>query len=210
MKLYSYWRSSCSWRVRIALHYKGISFDTIPVHLTKDGGRQHSAEFRAQNPLSQVPALVLEDGAVLTQSLAILEYLEEKWSTPSILPKDKVLRYRARQLAEIVNAGIQPLQNLAVLQHLTSLDDDAKKWARSVISKGLAAMEVIAQQTAGKFLVGDVVSIADICLIPQLYNARRFNVDMSLFSRLRAIEAATIDLPAFVSAHPDNQPDAVK
>lgn len=213
MKLYGYWRSSSAWRVRIALHHKGLSFENIPVHLVNDGGQQRKPEHTARNPMAQVPVLTVEHlGAEhhLSQSLAILEYLEEVHPEPALLPADAVKRAQARQLAEMVNSGIQPLQNLRVLVTLESTYGvDRLAWGRSVIADGLAAIETVAARTAGDFLVGNDPTFADLCLVPQLYNARRFSVDLEPFFTLLAIEARCATLPAFQAAHPSQQPDAV-
>lgn len=210
MRLHSYWRSSCSYRVRIALNYKGLNYEYAPVHLVRDGGQQHQAQFLAKNPLAQVPTLdfILGGREVsLSQSLAILEYLDERYPQPPLLPKNLFLRARARQLAEIVNSGIQPLQNNYVLVELGRHDVDAGAWCRHFISRGLAGLERLASQTAGAFSVGDEPSMADVCLVPQLYNARRAGIDTASFATLAHIEAACSELEAFQKAHPDRQPD---
>ncbi|EPX61008.1 Maleylacetoacetate isomerase [Cystobacter fuscus DSM 2262] len=213
MRLYNYWRSSSSWRVRIALNLKGLSYEYVPVHLVKDGGEQHSEAYRALNPLSTVPLLeVTEGGRVhrLSQSMAILEYLEERHPSPALLPADPFLRGRARMLAEVVNSGIQPLQNLTVLQRVkTECNADDKAWAAHWIARGLAAFQAMAQETAGRYCVGDSVSFADACLVPQLYSARRFGVDLQPYGLLTRVEAACASLPAFQAAHAERQPDAV-
>lgn len=212
MKLYSYWRSSCSWRVRIALDLKGLAYEYAPVHLVKDGGEQHGEAYRAINPLRTVPTLELTEGGQvrrLSQSLAILEYLEERHPSPALLPADPYLRARARMLAETVNSGIQPLQNLAVLQRIKGeYKGDDKAWCAYWIERGLTAFQTAARETAGTYCVGNAVSFADICLVPQLYGARRFGVDLHPFELLTRIEAACASLPAFQAAHPDKQPDA--
>ncbi len=215
MIFYDYWRSSSAWRVRIALNIKQIAVERRPVNLAPQGdvGAQHQPEFRALNPLCQVPVLVL-DGApgpprTLTQSMAILEYLEERFPSPPLLPADPWLRARARQLGEMVNAGIQPMQNLSLLRRLEESGvAEPKELARHYIARGLGAIEAIAGETAGRFLVGDAVTIADLYLIPQLYSGRRFNVDLSPFPKLLQVEAACAALPAFTEAHADVQPDA--
>ncbi|HWE26667.1 MAG TPA: maleylacetoacetate isomerase [Polyangia bacterium] len=210
MKLYSYWRSSASWRVRIGLNYKGLDYEYVPVNLVREGGEQHKPEYHALNPMELVPALELDDGRLLSQSLAILEYLEETIATPPLLPRDAYLRARCRQLAELVNAGIQPLQNTGPQQRLKALGVDEVAWSRHFIAQGLAALAATAEQTAGKFLVGDTVTLADVCLVPQLYNARRFGVDLTLVPLLGRVEAACLELEAFQLAQPDRQPDAVQ
>ncbi|HEY0096670.1 MAG TPA: maleylacetoacetate isomerase [Archangium sp.] len=213
MKLHGYWRSSCSWRVRIALNLKGLSYEYVPVHLVKDGGQQHSEAYRALNPLRTVPTLEFTEGGRvhhLSQSLAILEYLEERHPSPALLPADPLLRARVRMLSEVVNSGIQPLQNLMVLQHVKSeWKGDDKAWAAHWIDRGLGALHAMAQETAGRYCVGDSVSFADVCLVPQLYSARRFGVDLQPYGLLTRVEAACASLPAFQAAHADRQPDAV-
>lgn len=212
MKLYGYWRSSSTWRVRIALAHKGIAYETAPVHLVRDGGEQHAEWFRAINPAEQVPVLEVElHGAPrrIGQSLAILSFLEEYHPEPAFLPVDLYERARARQLAELVNSGIQPLQNLVVIQKLQAMDQDAKAWCRDFIERGLHAYEGIVLETSGTFSVGDAPSWADACLVPQLYNARRFGLDLAPYPRILQIEEACLKLEAFRSTHPDRQPDAV-
>lgn len=206
MRLYAYWRSSTSWRVRIGLHHKGLPFEIVSVHLRH--GEQHSDDHVGRNPMHQVPVLELDDGTRLTQSIAILEWLEETHPEPPLLPRDPLARQRVRQLAEVVNSGIQPPQNFALLQAISELGADKMAWGRDVIGRGLAALESMATETAGTYLVGDAVSIADACLVPQLYNGRRFGVDLDAFPTLLRVEAACADLPAFQAAHPDQQPDA--
>jgi maleylpyruvate isomerase len=210
MILYDYWRSSSAWRVRIALHWKGIAFERRVVNLIKDGGEQHAAEFEAMNPLGQVPVLVTDDGRAVAQSMAIIGYLEERFPTPPLLPPDAWLRARARQLAEMINNGTHPLQKLPVLDRVQAGGLDRNEWARHFIARGLAALEAAARETAATFLVGDAVTLADAYLIPQLYNARRFNVDLAPLPTLVRIESACAALPAFAAAHPDAQSDAVQ
>jgi maleylpyruvate isomerase len=209
MILYDYWRSSSAWRVRIALHYKGLPFERRVVNLIKDGGEQHTEGFFALNPSRQVPVLI-PDGITrpIAQSMAIIAFLEEQFPTPALLPADPWLRARARQLAEMVNAGTQPLQNMSVLQQLRSLGVDAEEWARHFIARGLAALETAAQETAATFLVGDAPSIADVYLVPQLYNGRRWSVDLTPYPTLLRVEAMCSNLRAFAAAHPDVQSDA--
>lgn len=213
MKLYSYWRSSSSWRVRTALAFKGLDYEYESIHLLEQGGIQHSEAHKARNSMEQVPVLEVDiDGETrhLAQSMAILEFLEESHPEPALLPDDAFGRARARQLAEIVNSGIQPVQNLLLLQRLSrSFDVDAKAWCAPFIADGLVAYEKVARETAGDFSVGDKPSFADICLIPQMYNARRFKVDMSDMELLLQIEQNCMALDAFKAAHPDEQPDAV-
>jgi maleylpyruvate isomerase len=210
MKLYGFFRSTATWRVRIALAHKGIEHEYVPVHLRR--GEQHRPEFLEKNPIGHVPVLELTlDGRErrVAESIAILELLEELHPTPPLLPEDAFLRARARQLALLVASGIQPLQNTAVqLWVEQELHADAPAWARHWITRGLAAVETLTRETAGKFSVGDALSFADLCLVPQLHFARRVDVDLAPYPTLRAIDAACAPLPAFVRAHADNQPDA--
>jgi maleylpyruvate isomerase len=209
---YDYWRSSSAWRVRIALHFKGIAFERRPVDLLEDGGRQHAPAFRALNALGQVPVLVVDDArgpCPIAQSMAILAYLEETFPAPPLLPIDPWLRARARQMAEMMVGGIQPFHNLATLAHVRGLGaTDPNAWAGHFIARGLTALETTAAQTAGKFLVGDAPSWADLCLVPQLYAGRRFAVDLTPYPTLLRIEAAAATLPAFAAAHAEVQSDA--
>jgi len=203
-KLFSYWRSSCSWRVRIALALKGVDFETEAVHLVKDGGQQHAEDFKAKNPMAQIPVLVYE-GVPLTQSLAIIEFLEEKHPKPSLLPDDAVQRAKVRAVAETIASGIQPLQNLSVLQKIGS--EKKMGWAHDVIESGLAAVEKLVAETAGTYCFGNQVTVADLCLIPQIYNATRFKVDMKQFPTLSKIQSNCEQLEAFKVSHPNAQPD---
>lgn len=203
-KLFSYWRSSCSWRVRIALALKDVDYDTEAVHLIKDGGQQHAQEFKDKNPMSQIPVLQYE-GVNLTQSLAIINFLEEMHPKPSLLPHDPFKRAQARAIAETIASGIQPLQNLSVLQRIG--DEKKMEWAHDMIQKGMAAVEAMLEKTAGTYCVGDEVSIADLCLIPQIYNAQRFKVDLKPFPNLMKVNKNCEELDAFKKAHPNVQPD---
>ncbi|KAH7940943.1 hypothetical protein HPB49_008314 [Dermacentor silvarum] len=185
-------RSSCAYRVRIALAWKNVDYEYKAVNLIKDGGEQ------------QVPALE-HNGETFTQSLAIIEYLEEKYPEPRLLPKEPAQRAKVRAVAELIASGIQPLQNLNVLQRL----DESKRseWAVHFITKGFKALEATVSKTAGKYCVGDEVTIADACLVPQVYNANRFKIDMSQFPTLSRVSTALESLPAFKAAHPSCQPD---
>ncbi|QQR90526.1 MAG: maleylacetoacetate isomerase [Myxococcales bacterium] len=209
--LYSYWRSSCSWRVRIALHVKGIKHTIVPVHLMNEGGEQYTNEHHNRNPLQQVPVLEVTEQSntiCLAQSLAILEYLEERFTSPALLPQSPAARAKARQIAEMINAGTQPLQNLSVLKHLSEQGIDASNWAHHWINRGLVAVEKEAAKTAGNYCIGDTLSIADLCLVPQLYNARRYDVKVDAYPTLLKIEEHCTTLEAFKNAHPDKQVDA--
>jgi maleylpyruvate isomerase len=212
LTLFGYWRSSSAWRVRTALALKGLAYEYAAVHLLKDGGEQWKPEYLARNPQGMVPLLEIEEGGTrrsIGQSVAIIEYLDERVPEPALMPRDPWLRARTRQLVEIVNSSIQPLQNAIVLRHLANeLKTDDRAWGRHFIGRGLAALEKVVAETAGRFSVGDSVTTADVYLVPQLYNARRFEVDLAPFTRLLAIEAACNELPAFQAAHPDRQPDA--
>ena len=210
--LHNYWRSSASHRVRIALGLKGLPYDYVAVDITHRD--QHAEAYRSRNPLAQVPTLEIteDDGArrTITQSLPILEYLEERWPDPPLLPKDLYLRARTRMLAEIVNSGIQPLQNLSTTNKVKEFGGDPAAWVSPFISSGLAAFARVAAETAGTFCVGDAPTIADCCLVPQLASARRFNVDVAPLGALLEIEARCLAMPAFAAAAPAQQPDAVR
>lgn len=213
LQLYSYWRSSAAYRVRIGLNLKGLSYDTLPVHLVRDGGEQHKAEFRAANPQGLVP--VLRHGSrSFRQSMAILEYLDETWPSPPLLPSLARDRARVRALAQAVACEIHPLNNLRVLQHLENslgVDADAREqWVRHWIGEGFAAIEAMLAEhpSTGRYCEGDTPTLADCCLVPQVYNARRFKLDMTPYPTITRIEAECLALPAFEAARPENQPDA--
>jgi maleylpyruvate isomerase len=210
--LHNYWRSSASHRVRIGLGLKGLAFDYVAINIVKRD--QFADAYRDKNPMAQVPTLEIteDDGKVIaiSQSLPILEYLDERFAGAPLLPKDPYLRARARMLAEIVNSGIQPLQNLAVTKAVKDFGGDEKVWPRSFIADGLAAFERSARDVAGLFSIGDAPGIVDCCLIPQLASSRRFGVDAERFEQLVQIEQRCLALPAFANAVPDRQPDAVK
>lgn len=211
MTLHGYWRSTATWRVRVALAYKGIDHRIAPVDLARGDGEQHGAAHRRRNPMAQVPVLELEVGGEvvhLSQSLAILEYLEEVYPAPPLLPRDPLARARARQLAEVVNAGIQPLQNTGVQRHLGGLGVDAAAWVRHFVGRGLRALEEQVRPLAGRYCVGDDLSFADLALVPELAFARRFDVDLAGAPTLLRIEAACQGLACFQVAAPLRQPDA--
>ncbi|HEY2730259.1 MAG TPA: maleylacetoacetate isomerase [Polyangia bacterium] len=214
MKLYTFWRSNSPWRVRIALAWKGVPHDVVALDL--GAGQQHTDDFRGLNLAEQVPVLELDELGPegrprrITQSMAIIEYLEERYPTPPLLPSEPWARARARQLAEIVNSGIQPFQNLATTKKVQELGVDRQAWLEHFISRGLCVLERAARETAGTFLVGEAVTIADVYLVPQLYAARRFGVDLAPYPILARVDATCAALPAFQAAHADAQPDAVK
>ncbi|OZI44402.1 maleylacetoacetate isomerase [Bordetella genomosp. 5] len=213
MQLYGYFRSSAAYRVRIALNLKGLSYEYVPVHLLKDGGQQLSDTYRALNPAALVPTLV-DDGAALGQSLAIIEYLDETRPEVPLLPADALGRARVRGLAQAVACDTHPLNNLRVLKylkHTLQVSDDAKnEWYRHWVDVGLGALEAMLAQSddTGRFCHGDTPTVADLCLVPQVYNARRFGCDLSAFPTIERIDAACGELQAFVDAQPQNQPDA--
>ncbi|MET3434145.1 maleylpyruvate isomerase [Herbaspirillum seropedicae] len=211
--LYSYFRSSASYRVRIALHLKGLPYETVPVHLLNQGGEQLLPAFTEINPHALVPVLA-EEGHYLSQSLAMLELLEERHPTPSLLPGDAFQRAHIRALSLAIACDIHPLNNLRVLKYLKrelGMDDERKNaWIAHWINLGFTALErqLAADTTRGHFCVGDAPTMADCCLVPQIFNARRFEVDMAPYPTLCAIEQACHALPAFQQAHPAQQPDA--
>lgn len=211
--LYTYWRSSAAYRVRIGLELKGLAWEAWPVHLVRDGGEQHRDAYRALNPQQQVPTL-LHEGHVLTQSLAILEYLDERFPQVPLLPADAAGRARVRALAQLVACDIHPINNLRVMQYLErslQLPADARtQWTLHWIAEGFAAMEALLANSrdTGAFCHGDRPGLADICLLPQLYNAHRFGLDLAPYPTLRRIEAACQALDAFDRARPEHQLDA--
>ena len=208
MKLHGYFRSSAAYRVRIALNLKGIEVEHAAHRLRQ--GEQRSAEYLALNPQGLVPTLELGPAEVLSQSLAIIEWLDETRPEPPLLPSDPLRRARVRAFALAISCDIHPIQNLKVLNKLRSLgvgEDTVLGWAAWVNREGLEACEVLAAREPGPFCFGDTPSLADICLVPQLANARRFKVDVSLFPRLLTAEAAAMTLPAFLDAAPERQHD---
>ncbi len=213
LTLYSYFRSSAAYRVRIALNLKQLPFEQVAVHLLRDGGEQHQADYVARNPQHLVPTLVDGD-LTLTQSLAILEYLDELHPEPALLPPDAAARAYVRSLALAIACDIHPLNNLRVLQYLEQdLGCDAEQkhiWYRHWLDMGLAAVEaLLAKRPAHSvFCYGEAPGLADCVLVPQLYNARRFQCDVTAYPRMAAIEAACLSLPAFAQAAPEQQADA--
>jgi maleylacetoacetate isomerase len=204
-KLYHYWRSSSSWRVRWALAHKGIEPDYVAINLLGDDAE--SPAHRERSPMAVVPALELPGSSgtpiYLTESLAIIEWLEEMQPRPALLPRDPLLRARVRQLAEFINAGIQPLQNLGP-QFMYSDDPEKRKiWCRHWITQGLDAYEAVARTTAGRFSVGDNVTIADLCLVPQCYSARRYDLDIAQWPTIARVEAECLKLEPCKTTAPE-------
>ena len=210
MKLYTYFRSSAAYRARIALNIKGLAYETVPIHLIKDGGAQHSKQFRAVNPQGRVPALELDNGEILTQSLAIIEYLDEVHPKPPLLPADPVERAKVRAAADLIACDIHPLNNTSPLQYLRrelKLEQPTvDTWYHHWILLGFAALETMLEP--GPYSFGNNVTLADVCLVPQVANARRLKVPLDKFPNIVAIDAACMKLPAFDKARPENQPDA--
>ncbi|MGC1356075.1 MAG: maleylacetoacetate isomerase [Xanthobacteraceae bacterium] len=210
MKFYSYFRSSAAYRVRIALNLKGIAYDTIPIHLIKDGGRHRQAEYRAVNPQMRVPTLIAPTGEVLVQSLAIIEYLEEIEPDPPLLPKDPIARAHVRALADIVACDIHPMNNLGPLRYLKHQMHQEQPaidaWYHHWVVDGFTALETLVRP--GPYSFGADVTLADVFLIPQVANARRLKVPLEAFPNIVGIEAACLKLSAFDRARPENQPDA--
>jgi len=210
VKLYSYFRSSAAYRVRIALNLKGIAYEMAPVHLVKDGGHNKRPEFRAINPQMRVPVLVAPGGEHLLQSLAIIEYLDETQPEPPLLPKDPIGRAKARALADLIACDIHPLNNIGPLRYLKNeLHQEQSAidaWYHHWVISGFEALEALLWP--GPYACGKQVTIADLCLVPQVYNARRLKVPLEKFPKIVAVDAACMALPAFDRARPENQPDA--
>jgi maleylpyruvate isomerase len=210
MKLYSYFRSSAAYRTRIALNLKGILYETVPVHLTRAGGEQYGAEFAAVNPQKRVPVLALDSGDVLLQSLAIVEYLDELHPEPPLLPKDPVERAKVRAVAQIIACDIHPLNNSSALNYLRDplkADESAvRAWYQHWVVTGFSAVEALIKPAPYAF--GASVTLADICLVPQVVNAQRFKVPLDRFPAIVSAYAAASALPAFEAARPERQPDA--
>jgi maleylacetoacetate isomerase len=213
VRLYGYFRSSAVYRVRIALNLKGLAYDTVPVHLLRGGGEQRQPDYLARNPQGLVPALEVEGGAVLTQSLAIIEYLDEIRPDPPLLPGTPLDRARIRAMALAVAAEIHPLNNLRVLDRLRRElgqgEAAVRAWYRHWVETGLAALEqLVLRGPGGGFCHGGGPTLADCCLVPQIANARRFDCDLGRCPTLVAIDARCRELPAFAAAAPERQPDA--
>lgn len=208
MDLFTYYRSTSSYRVRIALALKGLDYTAIPVNLSLEGGAQHTADYKDLNPQGRVPALRLDDGVIITQSLAIIEYLEERYPQPALLAQEAVMRARQRALAALIGCDIQPLHNLSVLDRLRTLghdEDAALVWIRHWIGEGLQAVESLIGDHG--FCFGASPCLADIYLLPQLYAAHRYHVDLTAFARIQRVEHLALQHPAFQQAHPDAQSD---
>ena len=209
--LYGYWRSSASYRVRIALAVKGLDYDQVAINLAQ--AAQTSVGFTLLNPQGLVPYLI-DDAAGLNQSLAIIEYLDEVYPDPPLLPGDALARARVRAVALQIACDIHPLNNLRVLNYLRSPlgqpQDAIDTWYRHWVETGFTALEEIAERATGAYLFGDEVTLADVCLVPQMWNARRLQADIARFPALVAIDTRLNALPAVAAARPENQPDAVR
>ena len=210
LKLYSYFRSSAAFRVRIALNLKGLPYEMAFIHLTKDGGQQRKPDFIAINPQMRVPALALSSGEVLTQSLAIIEYLDDIHPEPPLLPADALARAKVRAIAQAIACDIHPLNNLIALQYLKRVlkheQPEIDAWYHHWIIDGFKAIE--AMISPAPYACGAHVTLADLCLVPQVFNARRFKVPLDAFPKIVAVDAACLKLAAFDKARPENQPDA--
>ena len=214
IKLYSYYRSINCYSVRIALNYKGLEYEYNPVHLVKNGGEQHTPEFKALNPQEQLPALV-DENITLTQSFAIMEYLEEKYPSPRMMPEDVELRAYTRQLALICAMDIHPMNSLRVLNYVAAelaLTQEKKtNWKQKWLKDGFDAIETLLGRAAlcsgENYCCGDQITIADMCLIPQVHNARRYDMDIEQWPLIAAIEKNCLKLEAFIKAYPEHQPD---
>ena len=208
MKLYTYFRSSAAYRTRIALNLKNLPYEAVPIHLTRDGGHHKSAEYRAINPQMRVPALKLDSGDIIIQSLAIIEYLEETVPNPPLLPKGALERAQVRAVSQIVACDIHPLNNLVALNYLKKLGHDqatVDEWYASWVKAGFEAIEPLLKP--GPYAFGSEPGMADICLVPQIFNARRFKVSLDAYPKIAGVDAACAKLEAFEKARPENQPD---
>lgn len=210
IKLYSYFRSSSAYRVRIALNLKELDYEIIPVHLVKDGGEQYKEDFKKLNPSSKVPVLV-HDNKSIFQSVAIIEYLEESFPTPALYPTTALDKAHVRTLCEIINSDIQPLQNLRVLNQLTQnyklTEEQKNQWIQHWIAEGFNTFEKTLEKTAGQYSFGNTPTAADCFLMPQIYNAQRFQLPMNRYPLIQKVFKNCSQHKAFVKAHPDNQPD---
>jgi maleylpyruvate isomerase len=208
--LYGYFRSSAAYRLRIALNLKGLYPELVSIHLQKEGGLNRKPDFRAINPQMRVPVLKLDSGDVLIQSLAIIEYLDETHPQPPLLPRDPIARAKVRALAQVIACDIHPLNNVGPLRYLKNpLGQEQAKidaWYHHWIIEGFEALEALLQP--GPYAFGSEVTLADVCLVPQVANATRFKVPLDRFPKIVAVNAACLKLPAFDKARPENQPDA--
>lgn len=213
IKLYSYWRSSACYRVRIALNLKRLAYQTLPVHLVRDGGEQHTDSFKTINPQEMIPVL-MHGGRMLRQSMAIIDYLDETWTTDLLVPSIARDRQRVRAIAEMICCDIHPISNLRVMQYLEAnfgaSQEQRDAWTRHWVGVGFSALEKVLEDnpSTGSFCEGDLPTLADCCLVPQVYNAKRFDVDMTPFPNIARINATCLSLPEFEAARPENQPDA--
>jgi len=213
MKLYTYFRSSAAYRVRIALNLKGLHYDAIPVHLLRGGGEQLQEQYRSINPSGLVPAFQ-DDYITLTQSMAILEYLEDAYPDTPIMPTDATERAHVRELAQIIACDIHPVNNLRVLRYLVHelgvSEEQKNEWYRHWLVGGLEVLEkhLARDPSAGPLCHGRTPTIADCCLVPQVFNAQRHGIDVSVYPNIARINAQCVEIPAFIAAHPSNQPDA--
>lgn len=214
LKLYSYWRSSAAYRVRIALNLKQLAYEIVPVHLVNNGGEQHGESYLELNPQASVPTL-LDGSRIFRQSMAIIEYLDEAYpGTAALLPSTARERARVRALAQVIACDIHPLNNLRVMQFLerdfSSPVVERDRWSRHWIATGFNALEKMLEDNSstGLYSDGDTPTLADICLVPQVYNARRFGIDLSAYPTIERIEQQCLGLAAFEQAKPENQPDA--
>ena len=211
IQLYSYFRSSAAYRVRIALNLKAIPYEYIPVHLLNNGGEQHSSHYTSLNPMKLLPTLVDKE-TVLSQSLAIVEYLEEAYpDTVSLLPNNPKKRAQVRSFSQMIACDVHPLNNLRVLQYLNqsfNVDHEQRqKWYIHWITMGFDALEKVLVKQPGTFCFGDTPSLADCCLVPQIYNAKRFNMSLDSYPHIESVYKHCMDYPAFIQAAPEQQPD---
>jgi len=205
IKLYSFWKSSSAWRVRICLELKGCKYDVIPVNLySNDGGEHRKPEYFEINPMGQVPTMVVGDKC-FGQSMAMMEYIEEKYEGYNLLPKDLLLRAKVRELCETICSGIQPLQNVKALQRM-KVNCDINEACKIVITNGFSSLEKMLKQSSGTYCVGNEITMADACLVPQVKNANRFQVDMSQFPIISQINDNLLKHPAIIKSHPNKQP----
>ncbi|MEP4246706.1 maleylacetoacetate isomerase [Tateyamaria sp.] len=209
MKLYSYWRSTTSYRIRTALNLKGIAYETVPVDLV--AGDQRDDGYAELNPGKGVPTLALDDGTVLTQSMAILGYIDATWPNPQLIPADPLQRAKVMAVADTIALDVHPVNNLRLIGQLKSrfsaTPEQATDWMCHWMEQGFSAVEALLPK-GDRFAFGDAPNIADICITAQVYNARRWGVDLSIFPNITRIEQLCLENQAFADAHPDNQPDA--